>query len=359
MFTPHRTTYLSLANNKLIYVDPKTLAAGFDCLPPNLTYLDLSNNYIQYDLPDTPIYNPYQVKSAFSHLPASLTHLDFKGNFHPKTTDEQLIPFLKELPETLESITISPGGTIDLAAWHTLEHLLCLVESEILNKEKIDKFSFNKKELQISVQLNEYRLNQFIALLEKMNTPLSLLLCGFLLEGRIPNHVEEKEDLSTYMEKRLHDAISFYEKILIHPSKEEQVTKCIKPLAEFLLWEIKTVSDTPSVINRLKAYCISPDAILGIIYSSNILADTHKNQAPAQVTLTNEARFFSSNKRSNAYKEEHVPKAKRMKRDTVEQMDEEIPSTKKLCSFFPLPQDDEHMAMQLEDQDNPDVQYFL
>ena len=341
---PPQTTHLSLANNKLIYVNVDSLTEGFDNLPNTLTYLDLSNNYIQYDLPDNPIYTPYKVKNAFSHLPTTLTHLNFSGNFHPATTDEQLIPFLKKLPVTLETITIAPGRTIDLAAWRTLERLLFLVETKILEKEQIDKFSLGKKELQIPVELNEYRLNQFITILEKMNTPLSLLLCSFLLEGRIPNNVENKEDLSAYMEKRTHDAIGFYEKILMYPTQEEQAIKCIKPLVEFLLWEIKTLSDTPSVINRLRAYSISPNAILGKIYSSNILTHTNENRVSAQITLYNDARFFSSNKRSNPFSEEHLPQAKkRAKVDMREQMDEEIQS-QQLPSFFDQPQNDENMT---------------
>jgi len=347
---PLKTTHLSLANNQLIYVDEETLGAGFACLPKNLTYLDLSNNFALYDLPQHSTYNPFDVKEAFSHLPASLIHLNFTGNFHPATTDRQLIPFLEKLPLTLESITIAPGRTIDLVAWRTLERLLLLVKTEIIDEEKITKFAFEEKELLLPIELNEYRLNQFVALLEKVNTPLSLLLCGFLLEGRIPNSADEKEDLSAYMEKRIHDAISFYEQILMHPSPEKQDIKCIKPLVEFLLWEIKTLSNTPSVINRLKAYHFSPNAILGNIFHSNILAETHKNQAQAQVTLNNETRFFSGNKRSNTYSDERLPRAKRAKVDKGELMEEEIQPVKQLFSFFTPPQNDENMAMEVENQ---------
>jgi hypothetical protein len=53
-----------------------------------------------------------------------------------------------------------------------------------------------------------------------------------------------------YRERRAHDAISFYTKAANDAA--------IKPIAEFLLWEMKTTSPFASIQNRLAQYDVTP-----------------------------------------------------------------------------------------------------
>lgn len=100
------------------------------------------------------------------------------------------------------------------------------------------------------VEIDETYLNTVITALERENTPLAFLTCGLLLEGRITNIADEPSDLTAYYEKRIHDAISFYEKAAV--SNE------LKPLVNFLLWEIRTVSELESVLKRIHQFDLLP-----------------------------------------------------------------------------------------------------
>jgi hypothetical protein len=68
--------------------------------------------------------------------------------------------------------------------------------------------------------IDEKTLSILIQQLEKKATPMAYLVCGLLLEGYIENTVavdrypggEKSEAYQAYMEKRSHDAITFYAK---------------------------------------------------------------------------------------------------------------------------------------------------
>ena len=105
--------------------------------------------------------------------------------------------------------------------------------------------------IKLPYEIDERQLNPLINLLEKQNTPIALLTCGLLLEGRIPNHcADEKEDLSGYLEKRTHDAISFYVKAA--------QSNALKSTVGFLLWELNTITDFESVRMRLSEFELLP-----------------------------------------------------------------------------------------------------
>lgn len=101
-------------------------------------------------------------------------------------------------------------------------------------------------------EINEFRLNRLIEVLEHKNTAQAFFICAELLIGRIENSIEESSNPDEYREKRLHDAISFYE----NAAQDKMLTSAIS----FLLWELKTVgSEFTSIKNRLAQLDVTPE----------------------------------------------------------------------------------------------------
>ncbi|MGQ3891181.1 hypothetical protein [Legionella sp. CNM-4043-24] len=80
--------------------------------------------------------------------------------------------------------------------------------------------------------------------------PIDHFLAGLLIEDRIPSVIEEKDSPEAYWEKRVHDAISMY--------AAAAADKKLKPVVDFILWEIKTTTEFPSVCARLGQYELIP-----------------------------------------------------------------------------------------------------
>ena len=118
-------------------------------------------------------------------------------------------------------------------------------------EQGIIEFAFSS--INLPLEIDGRRLNHFIELLEKQNSPIADLTCALLLEGRIETTAEILENCKEndeYMEKRTHDAITFYTKA----SRD----RIIKPIAEFLLWDMKMTTQCISIQDRLAQYDLSP-----------------------------------------------------------------------------------------------------
>ena len=106
--------------------------------------------------------------------------------------------------------------------------------------------------------IHEMMLSSVIEQLEKISTPMAYLVCGLLLDGHIENMIaaDRYPDGETcpaylaYMEKRLHDAITFYTKAAQN--------KALKKVTDTLLWQHKTLhNDVSSIAKRLKCYDVA------------------------------------------------------------------------------------------------------
>ncbi|CAM2911070.1 hypothetical protein [Legionella worsleiensis] len=109
-------------------------------------------------------------------------------------------------------------------------------------------------------KIDEPKLNKLINILESWDYPVANLVSGLLLEGRIRSVVKERDHPNVYWEKRIHDAITFYNKAA--------TDKTLKPTVDFILWEIKTTSPIPSVQIRLSQYDLTPPATYIPTYNS-------------------------------------------------------------------------------------------
>lgn len=114
--------------------------------------------------------------------------------------------------------------------------------------------------------------NKFHALLQCLRNcdePLVRLIEGLLVEGRIPVISDMTDEPDKYWEKRTHDAINLY--------GEAAKDKSLRPMVDYLLWEIKNETEFPSVQKRLARYDISPS---WRYFASNPFADKQQTLLP-------------------------------------------------------------------------------
>jgi hypothetical protein len=113
------------------------------------------------------------------------------------------------------------------------------------------------QETELAKEIDEDYLTILIHQLEDKGTPLAYFVCGLLLEGRIANDVPEryKDDSEDgvnyrdYLNKRAHDAITYYDKAAEDP--------VLKPTVDYILWHIKCMDDE-STRARLARYDVTP-----------------------------------------------------------------------------------------------------
>jgi len=133
------------------------------------------------------------------------------------------------------------------------QHLITQV-NHIVNQHES---TLNFYSVHFPVDIDETNLSKLISIIEQQSNPLAYLTCGLLLTGDITNSVDPKREgseLDEYSEKRLHDAIRFYNKAAHDPK--------LKPVIDYLLWDMKTLADYESLKNKLMQYDVTPAHVL-------------------------------------------------------------------------------------------------
>lgn len=104
----------------------------------------------------------------------------------------------------------------------------------------------------LAIPINEIRLVELIHVLENSQKPIAYLACGLLLEGRFEtemptNYLTEtnSKSFTEYMEKRTHDAITFY----VRATKDSE----LRPIVTHLLWNLSMLGSW-SVRYRLSEF---------------------------------------------------------------------------------------------------------
>jgi hypothetical protein len=175
---------------------------------------------------------------------------------------DQLDTIMGALPGGIESIILD-DQVIHRNGYY-VNKLLADV-AHLTAKQGMARFAFDAIELPIEIDGN--RLNRFIEVLEQKNNPIADFTCALLLEGQIETTTDllyNSSEFDEHIEKRAHDAISFYTKAANDAT--------IKPIAEFLLWEMKTTSPFASIQNRLAQYDVTPQGTCSSINTFNSVA---------------------------------------------------------------------------------------
>jgi hypothetical protein len=114
--------------------------------------------------------------------------------------------------------------------------------------------------------------NKFHAMIRSLRTcdePLVRLIEGLLIEGRIPVISDLTDELDKYWEQRTHDAVSLY--------GQAARDKFLRPMVDYLLWEIKNEIDFSSVRKRLARFDLSPSERY---FQSNPFAEKQAHTLP-------------------------------------------------------------------------------
>lgn len=180
---------------------------------------------------------------AIHQLPKTVTYLDLRNN-------DNMEILVAKLPEHIKYIGIGfyekihvdvflANSLSDVVEWNAIRY--------------VNGYGFDKmKQLP---KINDGDLNRYMTVLEKNDRSIAYLTGAWLLEGIIKNKIPEGVFYWRYMEKRLHDAISFYMKA--------SCSVKLKPVIEYFLWELKTSNVYPSIRTRLDSLDItSPDDVL-------------------------------------------------------------------------------------------------
>lgn len=212
-------------------------------------------------------------------LPHNLVSINLRENNLDLLNDAELAILLSQLSPSVTSVILSYKKIIDPSQFW-VNHLIQQVQSIIDKKNHILDF----KEISLPFEIDELWLNKLIQVLEKQNTPLTSLICALLLQGHINNTVLADEHcMDTYMEKRYHDAIYFYGK-----AAEDQN---LKPIIDFLLWDLKSKTNLNSIVSKLDQADITPSLLL-----PNFLKFGQRQSATIPKPNSNELRFFFTSK---------------------------------------------------------------
>ena len=207
------------------------------------------------------------IQAAFASIPAGVSSLDLGWNYLHNKTAAELVEILGAIPEHVNTIRWE-GGVIQRPR---VQQLVRNVEDCLLSTKGVPNF----EALPMPEEIDEALLSSYITLLEKKASPIALFTAGLLLEGRIANHCdqEEKANCLAYCEKRDHDAITFY-------LKAAEADNRLKPLINFILWEMRTTTEIPSIAERLFCLTIeSPREFISTIDNYEAATSTVKTVA--------------------------------------------------------------------------------
>lgn len=302
-------TTLDISHNQLWKINFDGIALLFNALKPGLQFLRLASN--GFGAP----YGATKLKQIFSRLPEGVNTVDLRNNnlqffLDEPLTFEALICAIHQLPKTVTYLDLRNNDNMEVLVAKLPEHIK-YIGIGFYEKIHVDVFLANS--LSDVVEWNAIRyvrgygfdkmkqlpkikdgdLNRYMTVLEKNDSSIAYLTGAWLLEGIIKNKIPEKVVYWRYMEKRLHDAASFYMKASCNVK--------LKPVIEYFLWELKTSNVYPSIRTRLDSLDISPpdDVLL-------------KDRQGIVVPLLSCHGFFSArvnsvNKRDSIYQESVLP----------------------------------------------------
>jgi hypothetical protein len=211
-------------------------------IPHHIGSVDLSNNRLAY----TYAKNQGYLKEALAKLPKKMIKLDFRGNgFEGYTNDDRLYELFADFPNL--------AIRLEDRTFHMLaEKLTRQVKDNIPQDMSQGIFEV----ISPNTVIDEADLQQFVHALEEHGTSMAYLTAGLLLECRMGHSVANEEKDDSYIENRIQGAITFYVKAAEDPE--------IKPLVDFILWEMKTTKlDFPSIPQRLAELDINPGKFVG------------------------------------------------------------------------------------------------
>jgi hypothetical protein len=236
-FIPKHITSLGLRFYGSI-LGSSTLINVFGSIPDHINSLDLKGNKLAHHYNNK---NIKVLKEAFGKLHTGISKLDLRDNELEKYTDDEI--------NSLFSRSARLAIRLNDRILHTLvPKLICSVKDKISHLSQQVIFEV----ISPTLVIDEADLQQLVHILEKQGTPMAYLTAGLLLEGRMGVSVVNAEKDDSYMEKRIQDAITFYIKAAENPN--------IKPLVDFILWEIKTTKiEFSSIQQRLAELDINPE----------------------------------------------------------------------------------------------------
>lgn len=170
---------------------------------------------------------------------ASQVELSFSSRNLGDAKQAQLEKLAESLPDSVESFYLDYSERIELAqVW---AELVSQKMRDLISLEGSKNIYFESIVLPKVVDSN--LLEKLIKYYEKEKDGLSLLICGLLLQAKI-GAVEFENNRPEAIEKRTHDALSFY-------LKAGDIDSKLRKIVEFLVWELKVTTDFPSVKERI------------------------------------------------------------------------------------------------------------
>jgi hypothetical protein len=179
-----------------------------------------------------------QVREILSPV-ASQVELSFSSRNWGNTRQAQLEKLAESLPDSVVAFYLDCSERIELAQiWAELvsqkmRDLISIEGSQSINFESIV----------LPKLIDNNLLEKLIKYYEKEKDGLSFLICGLLLQAKI-RAVEFENNKSEAIEKRTHDALSFY-------LRAGTVDPSLRKIVEFLVWELKVTTDISSVKERI------------------------------------------------------------------------------------------------------------
>ena len=222
--------YLKLSD----FPNPEEAVAA---LPAGISSLNLGFNGLSWKTAD-------ELEKIFAALPASISSLDLRGNGLGRKTADERAQIFDSIPKHVTTIKWE-GGIIQPTP---VEQLVSNLSELLRTSTRFPTFNT----LKLAEEIDETLLCNYIDFLEKQATPIALFTAALLLDGQIPNHCEEeKNNCDDYIEKRTHDAMTFYIKAAAGDKK-------LEPLINLLLWEMSTTTNVASLKDRLSCMNLIP-----------------------------------------------------------------------------------------------------
>lgn len=210
-------------------------------------------------------YNEMIEKKASLDLFSTLVYLSDKTELYtnPWGTEQSFVSALKR--KCIETGAGIHSGRYKLLVLEEVNKLYDFVHSIVYSRNiAIPPFADFT-----SGYIGANKVHAMIKSLRTCDEPLVRLIEGLLIEGRIPVISDLTDELYQYWDQRTHDAISLYG----HASKD----KSLRPMVDYLLWEIKNEIDFLSVQKRLARFDLAPSERY---FASNPFAEKQAHSLP-------------------------------------------------------------------------------
>tara|TARA_R110000868_G_scaffold65823_7_gene196510 strand:+ start:224 stop:2746 length:2523 start_codon:yes stop_codon:yes gene_type:complete len=154
-------------------------------------------------------------------------------------TEEAITKIFFDLPKDIQSVQ----------AVHVQEFIADRIVGQVQTLIDQDDGWRRMNEVNLPVDLVPDVLETLIGFIELQKTPIAYFTCALLLTGEI-----QRKGYEIPSEKRIYDAIGFYDKAA------HDVT--LKPFVDYALWHLKTVMPYDTVQDKLHQYDVTPGAVV-------------------------------------------------------------------------------------------------